>query len=433
MTQHVKYLASACLLIIAAAALQAAPQNLVLNKQRIDYRDLGQKGSNLIEPDDSRITALAVDRTTGRIYGATSGKRSQIFAFEPATNHLRPLGILPGAGGVNNAVVVDSAGAVYFGTGMDMTAPARISRDYGRELGHDHVVRKMWADLVAGYENYEGGHVYRFDPSSWDGARYAANDPAEVTDLGVAVPGEGIYCMTLSIDGSRLYGVTYPHGRFFVFDPALKKTTVIGDTWTESIFSGPRRGIRTLPRALALDAAGNCYYSTDGGWLARYNASTGKLERLDARLPGDFYLIHYDFDIYHPVVTCWTSGARGELYGGTNDGYLFRFEPEAARVTNLGKVRIDRRMRALATAADGRIYGVAGENEKGCTLFHYEPCGGGYTHYGPLEVDRSPIYAWNPHNFSTIVTGLDGTLYLGEEERKGHLFIVIPLDRRSER
>lgn len=433
MTQYLKFFTVVCCVLFLVAGVQAAPQELMLNKQRIDYRDLGQRGSNLIEPDDSRITSLALDKSTGRIYGATSGKRSQIFAFEPSSNHVRPLGVLPGAQGVHNAVAVDSTGAVFFGTGRNMSAKAEISQDYGRELGHDHVVRKMWADIEDSYADYEGGRIFRFDPESWEAALYAANSTAEVQDLGVAVPGEGIYCMTLSLDGGSLYGVTYPHGKFFVFDIALKKATVIGDTWIQSVFSGPRAGVRTLPGALALDREGNCYYSTDDGWLARYNVSTGKLEKLSARLPGEFYLIHNAFDIYHPVVTCWTTGARGELYGGTNDGYLFCFVPETMEVRNFGKVRIDRRMRALATAADGRIYGAAGETEKGCTVFSYAPLGGGYTHYGPVEVDRSPLYAWNPHNFGAMATGLDGTIYLGEEERKGHLFIMIPLDRRMGR
>ncbi|HLA40861.1 MAG TPA: hypothetical protein VJ417_12740 [Candidatus Glassbacteria bacterium] len=139
---------------------------------------------------------------------------------------------------------------------------------------------------------------------------------------------------------------------------------------------------------------------------------------------------HNNFDIYHPVVECWTTGRGNEIYGGTNDGFLFRFDSGPERVTNLGKVRITRRLRALAAATDGRIYGVAGENKVGCTLFSYDPVSGGFTHYGPLEVDETPYYAWNPARFGAMAAGLDGTLYLGEEDRRGHLFIVVPLLRQ---
>ena len=93
------------------------------------------------------------------------------------------------------------------------------------------------------------------------------------------------------------------------------------------------------------------------------------------------------------------------LYGGTNDGYLFRLDLGSLEVTNLGKPRITRRIRALAVAGDGRVYGVAGEDKAICTLFSYGPHGGGYTHYGPLDVDETPYYAWRPQRFGAMATG----------------------------
>lgn len=415
--------------LLARPAKPHRAQNLVLNKQRVDFRDLGYRPVNLIEPDDSKITSLITDPNSGMIYGATSGKRSQLFTFEPATNHVRPLGCLPSGGGVRNALVLAADGYLYLGTGKDMTVEPRISQDWGRELGHGHVFKKMWADIQAEYESYPGGHVYRFDPAGRANTRFAANQEANVEDLGIPVPGEGIYCMAASGDGKGLYGITYPGGKFFVFDLATARATVVGRTWEEVIFAGPRKGLRSLPCALIVGDEGNCYFSRDGGWIGRYSPESGKLETLKARLPGEFYTLHAGFGIYHPVVECWTKGARGVLYGGTNDGFLFKFIPSQERAENLGKVRITRRVRALATAADGRIYGVAGERHIGCTLFSYDPRNSAFDHHGPLEVDRSPYYAWNPYNFGAMTTGLDGTIYIGEEERKGHLFLFIPLSR----
>jgi len=423
-------LLTVCILSVVSTSGLRAQQSLTTNKQRIDFRDLGQRGSNLIEPDDSKITSLVTDPVSGRIYGATSGKRSQIFAFEPSTNHLRPLGVLPQAEGVHNAAAAAPDGTIFFGTGRDLSADPEISEDWGRELGHMHISKKLWADLEASYSGYPGGHIYRWDPSGWDRARYAANQNALVQDLGVPVAGEGIYCLELSADAKKLYGVTYPHGRFFVFDFATRQAKVAGDTWADVIFAGPTRGLRSLPGDLVLDGRGRCYFTSDSGWIGYYDPESGKLARTGARLPGEFYLLHNNFDIYHPVVECWTKSGRNEIYGGTNDGFLFRFEPGPERVTNLGKVRITRRLRALAAAADGRIYGVAGENKVGCTLFSFDPVTGGFTHYGPLEVDESPYYAWNPARFGALAAGLDGTLYLGEEDRRGHLFIVVPLLRQ---
>ena len=75
---------------------------------------------------------------------------------------------------------------------------------------------------------------------------------------------------------------------------------------------------------------------------------------------------------------------------------------------------------------------MAGENKAVCTLFSYDPGAGGFTHYGPLEVDETPYYAWRPHRFGAMAAGLNGTLYPGEEDRRGHLFILIPLLRPAE-
>ncbi len=419
-----KHLFMSMALLSPVLALEA--DDLSLNKHRVDFRDLGQRGSNLIEADDSKVTSLAVDTATGRIYGATSGKRAQIFAFEPSTNHLRPLGVLPEGSGVRNAAVVGRDGVVYFGAGKDMTLPQPVSAEWGRELGRDHISRKMWADIEASYADYRGGHIYRFDPKNWNGARYKANENAAVEDLGIPVPGEGIYCLEISNDRSKLYGVTYPHGKFFVFDIATRQATVVGDTWKEVIFSGPRRALRSLPADLITAVTGQCYYTSDDGRVCYYEPGNGKLVETGQHVPGEIYPIHAGSEPFHPYVEAWTSGPKGEIYGGTNDGYVFRLDLGTSSVTNLGKPRVSRRIRGLAVAADGRLYGLAGEDQAICTLFSYDPQGGGYTHYGPLNVDETPYYAWRPQRFGAMVTGLDGTLYLGEEDRRGHLFFLIP-------
>ncbi len=427
MPKHL-FVSIAALSCLTAVALEPADK-LQLNKHRIDFRDLGQRGSNLIEPDDSKITSLAADPATGRIYGATSGKRAQIFAFEPSTNHLRPLGVLSEGGGVRNAVVVGREGAVYYGAGRDMTLPQPVSTDWGRELGNEHIAKKMWADIEASYKDYRGGHIYRFDPKNWDAARYSANQKAAVEDLGVPVAGEGIYCLEGSRDKTKLYGVTYPHGKFFVFDTATRQTTVVGEVWRQVVYSGPRTALRSLPADIFTDASGRCFYTSDDGRLCYYDPDKGKLVETGEYIPGEIYPIHAGAEPYHPFVETWAPGSNHNLYGGTNDGYLFRLDLSTLEVTNLGKPRITRRMRGLAVAGDGRVYGVAGEDKAICTLFSFDPGRGGYTHYGPLDVDETPYYSWRPQRFGAMVTGLDGTLYLGEEDRRGHLFILIPIQR----
>ena len=43
-----------------------------------------------------------------------------------------------------------------------------------------------------------------------------------------------------------------------------------------------------------------------------------------------------------------------------------------------------------------------------------------------LIVDRSPYYYWRGYQFDAMVVGLEGTLYLGESERRSHLFLFLP-------
>jgi hypothetical protein len=403
--------------------------SLTSNLHRIDYRDLGYWPQNLIDANSSKITSLITDPKGGLVFGATSGARAHLFCFSPSRDHVRPLGFLPKGNGVKKALALGADGMLYAGTGKDMTLPAQLSEDWGSELGSDHIHKKMWADLQAEYANYNQGRIYRFDPNRWSRMTYHADKEAEVEDLGAPVAGEGIYCMIASADGNTLYGISYPKGHFFIFDLASRETSILGPVWDEVIYAGPKKGERSLPGDLILDDEGYCYFSVDRGRLARYNPESGEIEKLSVRLPGEYYLFLSELEAFHPVVESWTLGADGSLFGGTNDGFLFRFFPQDQRLTNLGKARITRRIRTLTTGDDGRIWGTAGEDRIGCTFFVYDPAEGSYHHLGHVSVDRSPYYAWNPHRFGASATGLDGTIYLGESDRKGHLYFVLPVGR----
>jgi len=415
-------------LVLSGTALgQGDAKGLNTNLHRIDYRDLGYWPKNLIEASSSKVTSLITDRERGLIFGATSGPRAHLFCFSPAHDHVRPLGYLPKGNGVRKALALGHDGMLYAATGKDMTLAAQISEDWGSGLGSDHIQKKMWADLQEEYSGYQDGRIYRFNPERWMEMRYHADKAAEVEDLGVAVEGEGVYCMIASEDGTKLYGVSYPRGFFFVFDLESGESSTLGPIWDEAIYAGPKKGERSLPGALILDDQGRCYFSVDRGRLCRYDPESGKIEELDIILPGEYYLSHSEREVYHPVVESWTRGLDGSLFGGTNDGFLFRFFPEEERLINLGKVRITRRIRTLTTGADGRIWGTAGEDRIGCTFFNYDPAEGAYQHLGHIAVDRSPYYSWYPHRFGASTTGLDGTVYLGESDRKGHLYFLLPV------
>jgi hypothetical protein len=71
---------------------------------------------------------------------------------------------------------------------------------------------------------------------------------------------------------------------------------------------------------------------------------------------------------------------------------------------------------------------MAGERSttKPCQFYLYDPQLSRFETLGLLIADRSPYYYWRGQQFDCMTTGLDGTIYFGESERKSHLFLYIP-------
>lgn len=93
-------------------------------------------------------------------------------------------------------------------------------------------------------------------------------------------------------------------------------------------------------RNLVLDAAGNCYFSTSDGTLARYSPADNRVTRTRVQLPPA------------PGAAPGKSGGRflrastrpakdGRLFAMTQAGALFAFDPKAETVTDLGENFLD--------------------------------------------------------------------------------------------
>ncbi len=149
-----------------------------------------------------------------------------------------------------------------------------------------------------------------------------------------------------------------------------------------------------------------------------------QLNALQVNLPED--RVKRLVRVGHPVIECLAKDENGLIYGGSSDGFLFSFDPAKKRLTNLGKARVSRRLRSLTIGKDQRVYLVAGERFEPCRLFRYNPQDGGFKDLGVIAVDRSPYYSWRGYQFDSMATGLDGTIYIGESERRSHLFLFIP-------
>jgi hypothetical protein len=173
--------------------------------------------------------------------------------------------------------------------------------------------------------------------------------------------------------------------------------------------------LRSLPRSLALDKDGSVYFSADGGKLVRYNPQPQQIQTLDVSIPGESM----------QVVEAWAVSGES-LYGGTSEGFIFRFNMGSQKLENLGKPLVAPRIRGLTLGKDGRLFGLGGDRNGVNLLFVFDPNAGSYEVLGSVEVDRSPYHSWQAHQFDAMVTAGDGTIFMGESDRGGHLFFYIP-------
>ena len=87
------------------------------------------------------------------------------------------------------------------------------------------------------------------------------------------------------------------------------------------------------------------------------------------------------------------------------------------------------RLKGLAFAADGKLYGVAGAAPGYAHLFSYDPKGRGFVDLGNPDFQMKAQgleqgIAWRGYQFATLTTTGDGRfVVLGEEESLSQLMI----------
>ncbi|MBI3650752.1 MAG: PQQ-like beta-propeller repeat protein [Acidobacteria bacterium] len=392
-------LLAACVLLLCAGAASGQRHlgydDLTTRQVRLDLRDLGYPPIDVIPSDCSAIHALAL-APSGKIYGATSGRQSHLFVFSPRRNYVQPLGRIPNTVAVHHALAVDADGMVYLGS----TRPVDNNGE--------------------GYAGYEGGRLYRYDPTGEDNRPIQIERDCVLEDLGVMVRGEGIYAMLLDAPRRKIYGLTYPNGRFFVYDLATKTVAIKGAV-AESFRPGENdEREKSIARALVADDEGNIYGSGEDGRLFVYEAATQRLIKLATALPAERARLPF------VVIDSFAKDAQGNIYGGTSDGYLFRWLLKERRVINLGKAIRQYRVRGLVFGANGKLYGVGGEPGVMAHLFSYDPRTSEFDLLGFIDVSRRPYYSWQAYQADAMIAGDDGTIYIGQSERRSKLFVFYP-------
>jgi len=391
---------TALLFLLGTAATIWAQRSLehdlsIVSQVRIDLRDLGYPPRDVIPSDESAIRALAV-APNGALYGATSGRRSHLFVLYPTHGYVQPLGYLPDVTTVHRAVVLSSSGEVYLGSSAGVD-------NHGQ-----------------GYSGYAGGHLLKYTPGRDEAKPIRIDQACAVTDLGIPVPGEGIYALAINRLFGYIYGLSYPNGQFFRYDIAAAKVILLGKV-AERRTPGERfENEKLIGRAIALDAQGHAYTSGENGFLYRFHAQRQRLERLPLTVPTVRGREPYN------RVDAWATDGGRLLYGGSSDGYLFRLDPQKLTIENLGKPLDQQRIRGLVFAPNGKLYGVGGDDDEIARLFSYHPPTGVYEMLGMIDVNRRPYYSWHAYLIDAVAAGADGTLYLGQAERGSRLYLYYP-------
>lgn len=393
------------ILLLSTVSYSQQTATITPNQLRLDLRSLGRPPLDVIPPGESAVTALVIGQD-GCLYGGTSGKKAHLFKLDPQWGHVFPLGYLPGEESIFHSLAPGPDGAIYIGTSL-----------YNRGR-----VDQKGRDVLARYADYAGGKIYRFDPAQEKAGRKRMQtaDPGtpvkHLTDLGIAVAGEGITCL-ISHD-KMLYGVTFPGGNFFIFDITAGKAKDLGPVCGPPLNEEP---FRSIPRALVRDDRGRVWGAGDHGALFFYAPEKEQLVFMPQhRLPAEFGRE------FKTVLDALIAGPDGLIYGGTSDGFLFRFDPDRVAVINLGKPMWQYRIRGLAFSREGDLYGVGGDRGGAARLFVYRTRIGGYENLGMLDVNRSPYYAWHAFEADSMVTGPDGTIFIGESGRISHLYLLFP-------
>lgn len=386
------FVLSAILLLLLGAPLfgqrDPAHDKVVVAQDRIDARDLGYRPVDIIPDGESGITALTV-APNGDLFGATSGSHAHLFMLTPRHGYVQPLGVIPMAHSVLNALVVSAAGDVYIGTSPD-------------------------------------GHLLCFTPKDEYKKPIQIDKALAVADLGQPVAGESIAALDIDRRANVLYGLTSPNAHLFRYSIDDRKFEDVGVVSEKAAFGERFEKNKTMSRTLIVDKNGMVFASGEDGFFFRYEPAKRQLEKLAIQVPAVLGR------------EAWTRAdaflldTSGEIFGGTSDGYLFRLDPEKLTVTNLGKPLSQYRINGLVRAPDGRLYGVGGDASEMARLFSYDPATGAYDVLGFIDVNRRPYYTWQAYVIGALACGLDGTVYIGEDERISKLFLFFPYQLKGE-
>jgi sugar lactone lactonase YvrE len=280
-----------------------------------------------------------------------------------------------GQGKIHTRVVEGEDGRIYGGTMMGGHYSHRVATyDYPR--------------------SYPGGHLWVYDPRT-----------GVTSDLGIPVPREAVYSVAVDTDRGKLYGITFHHRQFFVYDLNSGSVELKGDVGVgEDVY---------------VDTAGFVYTNGPWGNVVRYDPDADEL---------------IDLPIYFPRRPDGSQGTNGPnmatlatdggIYSTTFWGIIYRFDPHAGALGEMVSFG------SVLGEGEEHVYTPNLALSRDLTTFYYlAGCHGRY-----LKEDRSGVHfaemdaaTGKVRDHGLIVTdpqitgcfaagtGPDGTVYFGAQ------------------
>jgi hypothetical protein len=286
--------------------------------------------------------------------------------------------------------------------------------------------------LQSGFARGRGGELYVGTmpdrASSGHLLKISLTEDAIVAeDLGAPVPGEGVFALVS--DGTSLFGIAHPSGRFFIHRLRDGQVEVRSETAATPEQAGDYRDLALeakdyLSRRLVVDGKGRVLGSLPVNRVFRFDPATRTLDVLPQELPA----------VWNRQILgradSWAVAPDGGLYGGSaGDGLLFKLDPDTGRIVNLGSPASVPRLKGLVFARDGSLYGLAGASPQHSHLFRHDPRSGGFVDLGnpqfPILSPGVPEgLQWRGFQLGTLAVSEDGrTIVMGDEEVMSQLMV----------
>ena len=348
---------------------------------------------------ESAISSL-IAGTDGRIYGATSGRNCHIFSFcNILGKNIKVIQDIPGPASVVNSLAMDEDMNIYAGVNTCDADGILHGTLYSMKI---QVGSNLFEEAIG---------------------ETSISIERKLSVLNKPVAGEGILSLLYHGQTRSIIGITTPGAKLFKYSIEDGTCTVMAEGSSGQGIVARKNGKLVSKHLIEVD--GMIYGTGDGGHFFSFDAASGKLSCFSSHVP--CMQVRRDWN----SAECLCKDESGNIYGGTTDGFLFKFSPCEDKLINFGKPSLESPINGLVYK-EGFIYGVCGSKNGIADMFSYDLGKANFTDLGMInyipceggECDNDSLTPWSAWQIGVLAKDRFGTIYLGETDSKGHLFTL---------